>query len=260
MENLNKNRALNAKKHQNYNRSVKKRRVSKNWKAKSASPARNLKSVSTATNETSNVLDEQIHFESPKEKLTCHCGRSFCHFCLKGSYDIAYDKNQDYSNWACPVCTGLCFCSRCNRYEIMLKLMGMYVSLDGDIKELNDFLIKKSNILFLLKDYMVIKSIYFMKNDVNKSPKEIINNMINSSKPKKKNDKVKTINTLNQKQKSFREFQSMVFEKFDDQKVSKILLREEEDKFLVDKCLHFLLLISKLKLQVIKFHIFQSNL
>ena len=50
-----------------------------------------------------NLNKSKINFlnsEIPQE-----CERSFCHFCLKGSYDQIIDQIKAKKDWICPWCT-----------------------------------------------------------------------------------------------------------------------------------------------------------
>lgn len=59
----------------------------------------------------------------------------------------------------------------------MLKLIGLYVSFDGDLATLYNYLINKSPILNILQKHMVIRKIFIFFNDPKKKPKEIVENM-----------------------------------------------------------------------------------
>ena len=105
------------------------------------------------------------------------CERTFCYFCLKGSYDISIDKDKNYDDWICPYCTGDCFCSRCSRYESILKLIGIYLSLNGELEALYEYMINKSNVMNILKNYMEMRNILIFVNNSKLKPKDIIKNM-----------------------------------------------------------------------------------
>lgn len=126
------------------------------------------------------------HFEGdPKEYIdnmeyydeVNECRRYFCHFCLKGSYDIILDYIKNKKDWLCPYCTGICFCSRCTRNDKILKLIGLYISVDGDLSILYDSLITESIVLDKLNMNMVLSNIIVLINDPALNPKETIGNI-----------------------------------------------------------------------------------
>lgn len=111
------------------------------------------------------------------QKISCR--RYFCYFCLKGSYDIIIDQVKNKKDFCCPYCVvnrliikGTCFCTRCIRYEQILKLVTFYISLEGEMDDLLEFLVKRSNILERLEASLIINKINTVnisKNDKNPS-------------------------------------------------------------------------------------------
>jgi hypothetical protein len=102
------------------------------------------------------------------------CKRFFCHFCLRGSYDTLIDNIKDKKDWICPYCQGICFCSRCTRHDKMLKLIGLYLSLGGDVNILYDCLITRNKILDLLHNYLVLAKLIIVVNDKRRNISELI--------------------------------------------------------------------------------------
>lgn len=167
--------------------------------------------------------------EMPKE-----CQRFFCHFCLRGSYDAMVDEVKNKKDWQCPYCTGVCFCSRCTRFDKILKLIGFYVSLGGELNELYDTLITKSDILDKLNNHMLISNLIVVINDLSIKPIQIIKNM---TKVEGKNTK-KIDNDLS-KCESYRNnlngIQSYYDRLFMKARIDKCLLAY--DKYISDICL-----------------------
>jgi len=61
------------------------------------------------------------------------CGRKYCFSCLKDNYGRDWMK---LNNGICPFCEGICSCTRCMRNEKMNKLKAFFISLGGDINNL----------------------------------------------------------------------------------------------------------------------------
>ena len=57
------------------------------------------------------------------------CNRKLCTFCLKHNYEDGLDKNG-----LCPFCQGICFCTRCARNDMIVRLKSMYLHLGGDVQ------------------------------------------------------------------------------------------------------------------------------
>ena len=116
---------------------------------------------------------EYIDLTQRDEKKSA-CKRFFCHFCLRGSYDTLIDNIKDKKDWICPYCQGICFCSRCTRHDKMLKLIGLYLSLGGDVNILYDCLIMRNKILDLLHNYLVLAKLTIVVNDKRRTISELI--------------------------------------------------------------------------------------
>jgi hypothetical protein len=61
------------------------------------------------------------------------CGRKFCRACLKDNYGADWMRRN---NGMCPFCEGVCSCTRCTRNEKMSKLKAFFISLGGNIAQL----------------------------------------------------------------------------------------------------------------------------
>lgn len=61
------------------------------------------------------------------------CDRKFCRYCLRQNYDDGLDKNG-----LCPFCQGVCFCTRCARNDMIVRLKSMLLLLGGDLQKLED--------------------------------------------------------------------------------------------------------------------------
>lgn len=59
------------------------------------------------------------------------CGRKYCRYCLKN-----YDDGKEKSSGLCPYCRGICYCTRCARNDMMVRLKSMYILMGGDISRL----------------------------------------------------------------------------------------------------------------------------
>lgn len=58
------------------------------------------------------------------------CNRKFCRFCLRQNYDDGLDKNG-----LCPFCRGVCFCTRCSRNDMIVRLKSIYLLLGGQVSK-----------------------------------------------------------------------------------------------------------------------------
>jgi hypothetical protein len=75
------------------------------------------------------------------------CNRKFCRLCLKQNYEFNLADTNQRNDWVCPFCQvyisfvnhfkGVCYCQRCQRNDIILKLKGMYMINGGDLQELS---------------------------------------------------------------------------------------------------------------------------
>ena len=114
------------------------------------------------------------HFMYEKNKLFI-CDKYYCTSCLSSNYGIVL-QDKDKSAFVCPCCSNYCTCSRCLREERLIKLIGCYFSINGNIDELCYFLSEKNKIFNLLKDYIKIARFIQIdfsekKNKINKNGK-----------------------------------------------------------------------------------------
>ncbi|MCQ2817585.1 MAG: cell division cycle-associated 7 family protein [archaeon] len=102
-----------------------------------------------------------------------HCHRTYCHSCLKGNYDIIVENTKNLEHWNCPYCCGDCFCTRCTRYDTILRLIAEFLSIEGgDINWLKNYLISQNPIIKELEEHLVLNNIFIVRNDPRKTPKE----------------------------------------------------------------------------------------
>ncbi|CAD8139880.1 unnamed protein product [Paramecium octaurelia] len=64
------------------------------------------------------------------------CQRKFCRMCLKQNYEIKIEEVVQKTDWVCPFCQAICFCSRCQRNDIMIKLKDLFTICGGDLEQL----------------------------------------------------------------------------------------------------------------------------
>lgn len=183
------------------------------------------------------------HYDGdPRELIECteknevhkECGRFFCHFCLKGSYDTIVDEVKTKKDWLCPYCTGVCFCSRCTRFDKILKLIGLYVSLGGELNELYDNLITKSGILDKLNNHMLLSNLIVANNDSLLEPIQIMKNIskVNEKSIKKINDVIGKCDSYRDNLNNIKSYYDKLFLKA---QIDKCLLVNEKD--ISDICL-----------------------
>lgn len=92
------------------------------------------------------------YFSSDKYEVH-QCEKYYCENCLKSIYDFDID---DLSNkpFICPSCKNICACSRCLRQEEIIKIIGAYISLEGNLDKLYCELIAKNCLFEILIDYL----------------------------------------------------------------------------------------------------------
>jgi hypothetical protein len=84
------------------------------------------------------------------------CEKYYCKNCLRSIYDIDINEIKK-SNFHCPACLNRCNCSRCVRYENLVKQIAYYFNNYGDIDKLYNYLIKQNSIFEKLKDHLVLR-------------------------------------------------------------------------------------------------------
>ena len=84
------------------------------------------------------------------------CEKYYCKNCLRSIYDIDINEIKK-SNFHCPACLNRCNCSRCVRYENLVKQVAYYFNNYGDIDKLYNYLIKQNSIFEKLKDHLILR-------------------------------------------------------------------------------------------------------
>lgn len=74
---------------------------------------------------------KSIYFIDLDEQYVCD--RKFCRYCIRQNYEEGIDKNG-----LCPFCQGVCFCTRCARNDMIVRLKSMLLLLGGDIHKLEE--------------------------------------------------------------------------------------------------------------------------
>ena len=82
--------------------------------------------------------DSRGEARPPEPKKELCCDRLFCSFYLKTYYDQMVNKAKQQSNWTCPYCNGICNCTRCLRQDSLTKLRALYISINGDMEQLEE--------------------------------------------------------------------------------------------------------------------------
>lgn len=98
------------------------------------------------------------------------CDKYYCKNCLRSIYDINFNESNKKS-FKCPSCLGRCNCSRCVRYEGLIKQIGYYLNNYGDIDKLYNFMVNQNSIFEKLKDFLVLSKFIC----INFSPRPYIN-------------------------------------------------------------------------------------
>lgn len=145
-----------------------------------------------------------MNVKDTNEKFLQPCDKYFCHYCLKGSYQVNIDSNEvetkekdkeslnldkkesnktksfkvikSSKDWCCPCCTNECFCSRCTREEQIFKLLGLYFYYNGNLSELLSNVLRNSLLSNLKNDlllsYLEIKDYSFSERTCKKKNEE----------------------------------------------------------------------------------------
>ena len=122
------------------------------------------------------LIDEYFSY---KKHNTHSCDKYYCRSCLRLSYDMNLDAKSE-KNFICPSCRDHCSCSRCFRYEQLIKIIACYITLSGDINKLYDFLTESNSIMELLKENLVLsKFVIFDMSDRSSSEKIKQNKIVN---------------------------------------------------------------------------------
>ena len=133
------------------------------------------------------------------------CEKYYCKNCLRSIYDIDIDINEiRKKNFRCPACSNRCNCTRCIRYENLIKQIAYYLNNYGDMDKLYDYLVKQNSIFEKLKDYLVCsKFICFDFNTKNYTPLKLniplTKGVGNSIDGEMKNNELNSLNLLKYK-------------------------------------------------------------
>ena len=95
------------------------------------------------------------YFVNKLKESNKKCEKYYCKNCLRSIYDIDINEIKK-KNFRCPYCSNRCNCSRCIRYENLIKQIAYYLNNYGDIDKLYDYLIEQNSIFSKLKDYLVL--------------------------------------------------------------------------------------------------------
>ena len=135
------------------------------------------------------------YFVHKLKETTKKCEKYYCKNCLRSIYDIDINEIRK-KNFRCPYCSNRCNCSRCIRYENLIKQIAYYLNNYGDIDKLYDYLVKQNSIFEKLKDYLILsKFICIDFNTKNYTPLKL--NIPNSKNQNNSNDGDYKNNELN---------------------------------------------------------------
>jgi phage antirepressor YoqD-like protein len=111
---------------------------------------------------------------------TRKCEKYYCKNCLRNIYDIDVTEIKKKS-FQCPSCSNRCICSRCIRYENLIKQIAYYLNNFGDIDKLYDYLVKQNSIFEKLKDNLVIRKFICVDFSAKNYPSLKFNSSANST-------------------------------------------------------------------------------
>jgi hypothetical protein len=135
------------------------------------------------------------YFVHKLKETTKKCEKYYCKNCLRSIYDIDINEIRK-KNFRCPYCSNRCNCSRCIRYENLIKQIAYYLNNYGDIDKLYDYLVQQNSIFEKLKDYLILsKFICIDFNTKNYTPLKL--NIPNSKNQNNSNDGDYKNNELN---------------------------------------------------------------
>ena len=135
------------------------------------------------------------YFVHKLKETTKKCEKYYCKNCLRSIYDIDINEIRK-KNFRCPYCSNRCNCSRCIRYENLIKQIAYYLNNYGDIDKLYDYLVRQNSIFEKLKDYLILsKFICIDFNTKNYTPLKL--NISNSKNQNYLNDSDNKNNELN---------------------------------------------------------------
>ena len=143
------------------------------------------------------------YFVHKLKETTKKCEKYYCKNCLRSIYDIDINEIRK-KNFRCPYCSNRCNCSRCIRYENLIKQIAYYLNNYGDIDKLYDYLVQQNSIFEKLKDYLILsKFICIDFNTKNYTPLKlnipISKNQNNSNDGDYKNNELNSLELLKYK-------------------------------------------------------------
>ena len=143
------------------------------------------------------------YFVHKLKETTKKCEKYYCKNCLRSIYDIDINEIRK-KNFKCPYCCNRCNCSRCIRYENLIKQIAYYLNNYGDIDKLYDYLVQQNSIFEKLKDYLILsKFICIDFNTKNYIPLKLnissSKNQNNSNEDEKKNNGLNSLELLKYK-------------------------------------------------------------
>ena len=143
------------------------------------------------------------YFVHKLKEATKKCEKYYCKNCLRSIYDIDINEIRK-KNFRCPYCSNRCNCSRCIRYENLIKQIAYYLNNYGDIDKLYDYLVQQNSIFEKLKDYLILsKFICIDFNTKNYTPLKlnipISKNQNNSNDGDYKNNELNSLELLKYK-------------------------------------------------------------
>ena len=135
------------------------------------------------------------YFVHKVKETTKKCEKYYCKNCLRSIYDIDINEIRK-KNFRCPYCSNRCNCSRCIRYENLIKQIAYYLNNYGDIDKLYDYLVQQNSIFEKLRDFLILsKFICIDFNTKNYTPLKL--NISNSKIQNNSNDGDNKNNELN---------------------------------------------------------------
>ena len=143
------------------------------------------------------------YFVHKLKETTKKCEKYYCKNCLRSIYDIDINEIRK-KNFRCPYCSNRCNCSRCIRYENLIKQIAYYLNNYGDIDKLYDYLVQQNSIFEKLKDYLILsKFICIDFNTKNYTPLKLnipnSKNQNNSNEGDYKNNELNSLELLKYK-------------------------------------------------------------
>ena len=106
-------------------------------------------------------IQDFINFYFTKRTNVINCNKYYCTKCLKNSYDISVEEINK-KKFICPACADRCGCSRCIRYENLVKQIGYFINIHGDIHKLYSFMQGKSSFVIKAREHLILSKFKVM--------------------------------------------------------------------------------------------------